>query len=160
MLRGVEEKRRCSKCSQVKDASDFAFRNKAKGARHSYCLQCGRIFAKGHYSQHTGYYVQKARTRRRALMGEINEKLFEYLEQHPCVDCGESDPIVLEFDHVRGEKLYNVSAMSAMDLSWEAVLKEIGKCEVRCANCHRRKTSERNASYRHRRRNGPLAQFG
>ncbi|HEY0078795.1 MAG TPA: hypothetical protein VGB73_09135 [Pyrinomonadaceae bacterium] len=156
----MKEKYRCSKCAQIKDASEFAFRNKTKGTRHSYCLQCGRFFAKDHYSRHTGYYVRKARTRRQALMGEINAKLFEYLEQNPCVDCGETDPVVLEFDHVRGKKLYNVSAMGALVLSWATILKEIEKCEVRCANCHRRRTAERSASYRHRRRNGPLAQFG
>lgn len=140
--------------------SEFAYRDKTKGARHSYCLQCGRSFAKSHYSKNIDYYVQKARVRRHALMGEINERLFEYLEQNPCVDCGESDPVVLEFDHVRGKKLYNVSAMSALVLSWKTILKEIEKCEVRCANCHRRKTAERHGSYRYRRRNGPLAQFG
>jgi len=50
----------------------------------------------------------------------------------------ESDYIVLEFDH-KHDKKYNVSAMHTLSL--ELLIKEIEKCEVRCANCHRRKTA-------------------
>jgi hypothetical protein len=91
---------------------------------------------------------------------EIQDRLYEYLENHPCVDCREGDPVVLEFDHVRGVKSYNVSAMGWLMLSWTSLLKEIEKCEVRCANCHRRKTAERLSTYRYQKRYGPLAQSG
>jgi len=154
----MEEQCTCSKCQRRKDVSEFPFRNRLKGTRHSYCLECGRAHAKSHYSRNVPYYVKKARVRRGELVGTVNEKLFEYLEQHPCVDCGESDPVVLEFDHVRGEKSYNVSSMGWLMLSWNSLLKEIEKCDVRCANCHRRKTAERLGSYRYQRRYGPLAQ--
>ena len=150
----------CSKCSLRKDVSEFPFRNKLKGTHHSYCLVCGREWVKGHYARNVALYVQKARKRRKRVMNVMNDKIYEYLENHPCVDCGESDPIVLEFDHVRGKKLYNVSAMGVQVLSWKTILKEIEKCEVRCANCHRRKTAEQRGTYRFIRRNGPLAQIG
>ena len=68
--------------------------------------------------------------------------LVEYLSEHPCVDCGESDPIVLEFDHVEG-KTMNVSKMRSQRYKWSVIVKEIAKCEVRCANCHRRTTHNR-----------------
>jgi hypothetical protein len=66
----------------------------------------------------------------------------EFLKTHPCVDCGETDILVLEFDHVRGKKTGNVSAMVNSAFSLEAVRREVSKCEVRCANCHRRRTAE------------------
>jgi hypothetical protein len=47
--------------------------------------------------------------------------------------------VVLEFDHM-GDKLFTV-AKGLYDHSWEAVLSEIAKCEVVCANCHRRRTA-------------------
>ncbi|HUQ34490.1 MAG TPA: hypothetical protein VM095_20380 [Pyrinomonadaceae bacterium] len=80
--------------------------------------------------------------RRKQMIHVLNEKIYEYLEGHPCVDCGESDPIVLEFDHVRGKKSYAVSSLGWRLVSWDSVMKEIAKCDVRCANCHRRRTAE------------------
>lgn len=66
--------------------------------------------------------------------------IFDYLREHPCVDCGEADPVVLEFDHVRGEKFATIARM-AQGFSLAKVRAEIAKCDVRCANCHRRKTA-------------------
>lgn len=71
----------------------------------------------------------------------IREQLFTYLKTRSCADCGETDPIVLEFDHVSpGEKFKNIARMLSGHYSWEAILEEIKKCDIRCANCHRRKT--------------------
>ena len=72
---------------------------------------------------------------------KVREKLFEFLLDKKCVDCGEKDPIVLEFDHlIPNSKFKTVAKMMSGHYSWASVLKEIGKCEIRCANCHRRKT--------------------
>lgn len=63
----------------------------------------------------------------------------DYFSTHPCVDCGEADPIVLEFDHRFGEnKLFEIGALSR-NKGWKAILLEVSKCDVRCANCHRRR---------------------
>jgi len=67
----------------------------------------------------------------------------DYLLTHPCIDCGEPDIIVLEFDHVRGEKKKNISNLIMQSYSLETLIEEIKKCEVRCANCHRRVTHKR-----------------
>lgn len=67
--------------------------------------------------------------------------LLDYLREHPCVDCGESDPVVLEFDHLF-EKSFTI-ADGLKSRSWEAVMAEIQKCEVVCVNCHRRRTAAR-----------------
>ena len=66
----------------------------------------------------------------------------DYLRANPCVDCGERDIVVLEFDHVRGEKKYNLSQMTSGAFGVATIQAEIEKCEVRCANCHRRKTAK------------------
>jgi hypothetical protein len=71
--------------------------------------------------------------------------VYEYLSAHPCVDCGEADPVVLEFDHVRGEKVRGIARMMSGTHSVKTIMAEIGKCDVRCANCHRRVTAARGA---------------
>lgn len=72
---------------------------------------------------------------------KVRQKLLEYLSERECVDCGEKDPIVLDFDHKDPEvKFKGVHRMLSGHYSWDSVLKEIEKCEIRCANCHRRKS--------------------
>jgi hypothetical protein len=67
-----------------------------------------------------------------------------YLMTHPCVDCGEADPIVLDFDHrPSSKKIKNISRLSVHGRSIKAIQSEIDKCDVRCANCHRRMTHKR-----------------
>jgi hypothetical protein len=68
--------------------------------------------------------------------------VLDQAKDQPCTDCGRRYPsYVMDFDHVRGEKVENVARM----LSWsmEDILKEIAKCEVVCANCHRQRTHQR-----------------
>ena len=73
-----------------------------------------------------------------------NRKYIAFIKSlSECVDCGEDNTIVLEFDHVRGVKKNNVSDMANQSYSFRTIQKEIDKCEVRCANCHRIVTHER-----------------
>ena len=73
----------------------------------------------------------------------IRSSLLEFLSSKRCVDCGENDPVVLDFDHKDPkDKTRNVARFLSGHYSWESVLKEIEKCEIRCANCHRRKSYE------------------
>ncbi|AER25978.1 HNH endonuclease [Mycobacterium phage Nappy] len=72
--------------------------------------------------------------------------VLDYLLAHPCVDCGEPDIVVLDFDHL-GDKLYNISNMVAQGFAVTTIKREIAKCEVRCANCHRRMTAKRHGGW-------------
>ena len=75
-------------------------------------------------------------------MSEENTKrIVEYLRTHPCVDCGQSDVMVLEFDHLR-DTSFGIS-WGLGEKSWAQILLEIEKCEVVCANCHRKRTAFR-----------------
>jgi hypothetical protein len=64
--------------------------------------------------------------------------LLEVLERSSCVDCGERDPVVLDFDHVAAKRA-NVSRL-ALGCSLRALQAEIAACQIRCSNCHRLKT--------------------
>lgn len=83
------------------------------------------------------------------MRSELQALLGNYLAAHACVDCGESDVRVLDFDHRPGSpKLANVAEMIASKCAWPVMEAEISKCDVRCANCHRRATCERGAFWR------------
>jgi hypothetical protein len=75
--------------------------------------------------------------------------VWDYLREHPCIVCGESDPVVLDFDHRdSGHKRGNICDMSRCSLGLETIKEEIGKCDILCANCHRRRTAEQQDWYK------------
>jgi hypothetical protein len=67
------------------------------------------------------------------------EYIYDYLSTHPCMECGESDSRVLEFHHRHGKSMA-VSEMVAGGYPVGTIQAEIDKCDVLCANCHRKKT--------------------
>jgi hypothetical protein len=72
----------------------------------------------------------------------LKRRLAEIKEASGCVDCGINNHIILDFDHLRNKK-YNISRMIHDGFSWKAIKKEIEKCEIVCANCHRIRTYNR-----------------
>ena len=133
--------KQCSKCKEQKPLSDFAKNAARKDGLQGNCKSCHRQYVKRHYKRNTDYYVDKARVRNQKLKEENFLLLVEYLQTHPCVDCNETDIVVLQFDHLMDKK-YNISEISHR-YEWTSVLKEIAKCEVVCANCHTRRTAAR-----------------
>jgi DNA-binding CsgD family transcriptional regulator len=67
----------------------------------------------------------------------------DILKNSSCIDCGNNDPRVLEFDHVRGNKMGHVSHGIKNAWNLTKLQDEIDKCEIRCCNCHRIATIER-----------------
>ena len=83
----------------------------------------------------------------------LSARIDEYLRAHPCVDCGESNLNVLDFDHLR-DKTDDVANMVAGGRPWSEIEWEIAKCEVCCANCHARRTAQWIGGYKIARRPG------
>ncbi len=77
------------------------------------------------------------------------EFVFDYLSKHPCIKCGETDPVVLEFHHL-GDNSTEVARLLGRGASLDALKAEIDKCAVVCANCHRRITAEERGWYKRR----------
>jgi hypothetical protein len=79
----------------------------------------------------------------------VRQYVANYLIRHQCVDCGEADPLVLEFDHRDPAiKEFTIFARHGSRYSFRRVIAEIAKCDVRCANCHRRKSSREAQTWR------------
>jgi hypothetical protein len=72
---------------------------------------------------------------------ENMRRLAALKEERGCADCppGTVWPYyVLDFDHVRGEKSFNLGHCKSR--SWLVILREVEKCEVVCSNHHRVRT--------------------
>jgi hypothetical protein len=138
--------RRCGSCEEFKPVAEFAWRRKARGQRDNLCRVCRSAYHREHYQANRQRYIDQAAAQKRKLRYERTVYLLEFFKSHPCVDCGEKDPVVLEFDHLR-EKLFDV-AQALPYRSWDSILLEIAKCEVVCANCHRRRTTQRRGGLR------------
>jgi hypothetical protein len=104
---------------------------------------------RNHYSRNKKYYKDKAKKRRMGIREAHFKYIGSYLQSNPCVDCGEKDVLVLEFDHKdRHYKNFNVSYLIMKCESHKILAEEVEKCDVRCANCHRRKTQIESKSWR------------
>ena len=119
----------CSRCKQEKSDENFNFKNKLKGIRQYHCKDCSRLYIRLHYEKNKKYYLQKAYRRNQKIRSEIKTYIWKYLSNHSCVDCGEKDPIVLEFDHIDAK----IAAISEMyrNYTLENVKSEIKKCQIR-----------------------------
>tara|TARA_R110000822_G_scaffold285119_1_gene406498 strand:+ start:459 stop:872 length:414 start_codon:yes stop_codon:yes gene_type:complete len=113
------------------------------------CRECSNSRSKSYYEKNKGKQKKQIYEAKLKRIEKNRRFLFAYLSKHVCIDCGESDPRVLEFDHQK-DKEYNVSILLHGGYSQDKIQKEIDKCEVRCANCHRRKTAIDFGWYTHR----------
>ncbi len=99
-----------------------------------------KINGKTHYQRNKQYYLDKNKRYKNRNI----EFIKQYKLSHPCADCDISDIRVLEFDHMPGDKkIFNIGEARALSMSLKSLKKEINKCEVVCANCHRIRTITR-----------------
>jgi hypothetical protein len=146
-MHGGMETKKCTRCGKVKPLAEFSWKEQSKQRRHTYCKACFREISRLQYQRKQAYYRTKAAQRRKQQIKQLRQVLYDYLKNHPCVDCGESDPTCLEFDHVKGSKNSDISRMVSSASSLTMLYNEISKYEVRCANCHRRKTAREQGWY-------------
>jgi hypothetical protein len=139
--------RTCRVCNETKPLTDFPFRSLMQQTRQWICLSCQCAYTKDWYNRNRQKQIAAAYVRRIREAKILRRRVREYLRDHPCVDCGETDADVLDFDHLR-DKRANVSRLVHVAMSWDLIVAEIAKCEVRCANCHRRRTAKVGGHYR------------
>jgi len=138
----------CARCQVAKPLAEFPIKNAARGTRVCYCRPCRRAYGKQHYRRNIAAYVRRAAARSIVERAANRAFVWNYLLTHPCVDCGEADPIVLEFDHRDpAEKVATISRLIHASTSGK-LLAEIARCDVRCGNCHRIRTAQQFGSYR------------
>lgn len=91
-------------------------------------------------------YYYRNKTKHRTINDTRKKELalfVDRIKQKPCADCnGEFAAVCMDFDHL-GDKTNAISSMVLHGCSKETILREIAKCELVCANCHRIRTLRR-----------------
>jgi hypothetical protein len=137
----------CTKCLAEKPESEYFVKDKNSGRLHAQCKFCYKehrqSYQADHYAKYKDAYLLRAKLRRERLRAEFRMNMLKYMSGKACVECGEADIRVLEFDHLDPEsKLFSVSQAVKLGYSWAQVLAEIKKCRMLCANCHKRRTAK------------------
>lgn len=138
----------CARCKQWKPKSEFNFWDRAKGILQCYCRDCQHEIDREHYVTHKERVQGRNKATKRSNREKGQEHLHKVLSGARCADCGTTDPAVLTFDHVRGQKKYDVSNMVSRGMSLDSLHIEIGKTEIVCFNCHMKREQKRRGSYR------------
>ena len=94
--------KRCCRCREQKDEADFNFKSRVSGRRHPFCRDCQHAWNRGHYERNKATYIANAQRNSARYWEENLRRIVQYLIEHPCVDCGKADLLVLEFDHRDG----------------------------------------------------------
>lgn len=137
-------KKRCARCAIDKDESEFPIRKKRT---IGICKECYLLYY-GDPNMLDKIQREKAKRKKANKKAEKINVLTEVLTNASCKDCGLKDPAVLEFDHVNPEdKLFDVSSILENG-SIPALRREMAKCEIVCANCHRRRTIKAQSHWR------------
>ena len=60
-----------------------------------------REASRRHYAKHRDKVIASAKKYSKIARDRTRAFISNYLKTNPCVDCGESNIVVLEFDHIR-----------------------------------------------------------
>lgn len=129
----------CTKCLIEKVETEFNWKNKSKNIRQWVCRPCHSAYLKEHYKTNPQTYINSSKKRRLAISEFVRN-----CKNVPCKDCGVSYPhYVMDFDHRdKKDKRFILSKYNQIG-SLTKIKAEISKCDVVCANCHRKRTYER-----------------
>jgi hypothetical protein len=137
----------CTKCFIEKPIEEFPWKNRLLDKRHAVCKEYTAQRSKRLYSENKQDQIDRVRINKQRYRQIARDFAWEYLSTHPCSQCGESDPIVLEFHHVGGKDT-EVSRLISNGASVDVIKAEVIRCVVLCASCHRRITAKEQGWYR------------
>ena len=134
--------KRCSRCRKPKEPDDFHW--KVKGLyRQSRCKLCVIRYNKAWYAENKTAILARLGVQKRKARASVAAKLRE-LRSAPCTDCKKKYGYwVMQFDHFRGQKSFDISRGAAFGYAWATMEEELAKCELVCANCHATRTHRR-----------------
>ena len=131
----------CVVCKIEKPIADFNKKTKSKDGYQNLCKSCSSVRSQVHYQKDKESNKKRLSKNKKILQDAAKLYIAKLLTTMGCKDCPEKDPVVLDFDHM-SNKEHGISRMIHDGTSLNKIVEEIEKCEIRCANCHRRKTAK------------------
>lgn len=126
--------KKCTKCQEQKENSEFHVNNGHKDKLSSWCKKCAITTAKSHYQFKSKDNIKRWSKRAKHKLVMIVNQI---KSQYQCYFCKEPDACCLDFHHPNQDKIDNVKDI--LDTKNKPRLFEkINKCIVVCANCHRK----------------------
>jgi len=130
------------RCKDFLSVLEFSYKVRERGLLQSYCKACQSRRSQQHYQLNAAAYKRRVAGNNIRLRINTRRRLREYLSLQRCVDCGLQDIATLEFDHRQSsQKTADISFMVQRAFAWRTIMQELDKCDVVCANCHRRRTA-------------------
>ncbi len=130
-------------CREHKPLTDFNKRALSKDGLQTVCRECNRARSRKYYADNPVKHKKAVMDRNRKAKEKLRAIVIA-AKNVPCLDCKRSYPsYVMDFDHVRGNKVADISLLVQKICTQKVLLEEIAKCEVVCANCHRERTFNR-----------------
>lgn len=121
------------KCENEKCGRPF----EAAKSYQKFCSKKCKGLVRGRSAERKEYMKDRA--------SEARLLVLDFKRTHPCVDCEESDPVCLDFHHRDPSQKSFVIGHQYAQRSRERMQIEIDKCDVLCANCHRKRHAKENA---------------
>ncbi len=129
----------CNDCGKDKPLTEFYKRALVKDGRTSYCIDCIRIRGQESYKNNWANNRARIDSNHYKTIEALRERCNEIKHLAGCRFCKEREPICLDFHHRnKAEKEFGISQMIGSHRNWERIQREINKCEIVCANCHRK----------------------
>ena len=144
-LASVGDVKLCPACGLDKP---FSANRAHRDGFQTYCIDCNREYQRRHYRKHVAKYRARALERNKRWRAVVR-RVFEEEKARPCSDCGRRyPPFVMDFDHVDPEtKRFTIGRDGWNRIATLVeIRREIAKCDVVCANCHRIRTHTRRRS--------------
>lgn len=135
--------KKCTLCKKESPYSEFNKRARSKDGLQNVCRTCNQNRSRKYYADNVNKHRQTIKVRQASQKLKLRNIILK-IKQAPCTDCKVNYPYyVMDFDHVRGTKKYDISSMASRGGKIEHLLDEISKCELVCSNCHRIRTWNR-----------------
>jgi hypothetical protein len=128
----------CSKCKKKKEKSEFSINRNAPDGLQLNCKTCATKKACDWYREHRNDpdVIKRSRERDLKRVLECREIVNEKKRKDGCCYCLERDICCLDCHHL-GDKVDLISTL-VKKKNKDRLRKELEKCIIVCANCHRK----------------------